>query len=107
MSEKQFSILVFSILLLFYKIVDVKEFTDSQLSRQKKRAHIDTEDDAWAGYKPKFIKTPVNRVWKFNRQPLAPTIPEKKPKKTDSVLKEGESKPIVASQSLVRGQSAW
>ena len=83
-------------------------FTDAELSKDRKRASFDTEDDAWAGYKPKFVKSPVNRVWKFNWQPVTPDIPKKTvTRRKSNSIRHDETKPVVATQPLQKGQSQW
>lgn len=41
------------------------KFTRAQLEKSKKRKSIDTEDDAWAGYKPKYVKNLIQRVNRY------------------------------------------
>lgn len=81
-----------------------------ELRRNKRRKSYDTEQDAWAGYKPKFIKSPVTHIWKYNKQPDVVDVKAglKKKKSHKLKLKNDESKPeIVRMLTLLKGRSNW
>lgn len=84
-----------------------------QSEKGKRKTQADTTRDAWAGYKPKFVKSPVQRIWRYNwhKSPPKSTLPKpeiktKKPTKPGEEYNEVTSR-VITRPELITGKSYW
>ena len=95
-------------------IAALRDLVRQQSVKGKRRKQVDTTDDAWAGYKPKFVKSPVQRIWRYNwhKSPPKSSIPHGPPPKKKSSAKLGEeyktvTPKVVTRPELIMGKSYW